>query len=88
MANMSYCRFQNTSRDLYACQLALENLFAGEGEKLSADELRAAKALLQTCLDIAELVADQYGIDLSKQGVADLESNADQIIDDANEGVR
>jgi hypothetical protein len=54
MANMSYCRFQNTAGDLADCLEALrEGVYAeGDQEPLSDDELRAAKRLLQLCQDI------------------------------------
>ncbi len=45
MANMSYCRFQNTSRDLHDCY---ENL---DGE-LSDDEHAARKRLVRTCAKV------------------------------------
>jgi hypothetical protein len=51
MSNMSYCRFQNTSRDLADCGEALEE----DGiYNLEGDELRCAVRLIQLCRDIAE----------------------------------
>lgn len=47
MANMGYCRFQNTLSDLRDCQ---ENLW---DEDLSDEEERARKALVALCVDIA-----------------------------------
>jgi hypothetical protein len=47
MANMSYCRFQNTLGDLRDCY---ENM---DDEDLSAEEKRAQEALIQMCTDIA-----------------------------------
>jgi hypothetical protein len=50
MANMSYCRFQNTVQDLQEC---LGNM----GELVSDAELKAKKELIEICIEIAE----QYG---------------------------
>lgn len=53
MANMSYCRFQNTLRDLRDCANALEDM-AETGKDLSGDELRARDRLIELCKDIAD----------------------------------
>ena len=45
MANMSYCRFQNTSNDLRACVNALEE----EDYPDSGEELIAAKWMHELC---------------------------------------
>jgi len=50
MANMSYCRFQNTLLDLNACRSALENAEVSD----SKEEMRAAKTLIEVCLGIAD----------------------------------
>lgn len=55
MGNMSYCRFENTLSDLSDCQDAL---FEDGLDDLSETELRAAKHLIQMCIDIAETNAD------------------------------
>ena len=51
MGNMSYCRFQNTLKDLQDCFDALqeENL-----EDLSNEELRSAQEMLQLCEQFVE----------------------------------
>ena len=49
MANMHYCRFQNTLSDLKECMASLE-----EGEVLSREELRAANELLRMCEEISD----------------------------------
>jgi hypothetical protein len=51
MANMSYCRFQNTLGDLIDCQNALFDY-----EKLSEEEYKAAKKLLSVCQNIVDSV--------------------------------
>ena len=53
MSNMSYCRFHNTSIDLQDCYNALN-----DEEKLSVNEFRALKRLVNTCKDISEMFED------------------------------
>jgi len=48
MANMSYCRFQNTLNDLRDCAESLDE------ENLSPDEERARLRPVDTCRDIVE----------------------------------
>lgn len=71
MSNMSYCRFQNTARDLADCQEALELLFRGESDStdddgepytLSQDELQAAEQLLSICADLVALIVEEAGV--------------------------
>ena len=50
MANMSYCRFQNTSNDLRDCVNALEE----EDYPDSREELIAAKWMYELCQRYAE----------------------------------
>lgn len=50
MSNMSYCRFQNTLRDLEDCRDALQESF----EDLSDDEKNAALELISVCKEIAD----------------------------------
>lgn len=67
--NMSYCRFENTARDLDDCQEAFERFMdgdeedKGDGSALSEREVEAAKRLLSTCLDIVQIVADELCTD-------------------------
>jgi hypothetical protein len=51
MANMSYCRFQNTALDLDACVKALDEL-EGDLSALSPDEQRAAKRLFELAREL------------------------------------
>ena len=53
MANMSYCRYENTYHDLLDAQGALEEE-AESGKKLSDSELKHRDRLIQLCKDIAE----------------------------------
>ena len=48
MANMSYCRFENTFHDLQDCSEAME-----EGDDLSESEARFRKELIALCVSIA-----------------------------------
>jgi len=50
MANMSYCRFQNTVGDLQDCAEA-DGLY--EPETLSDEEQKARRRLIRLCKDIA-----------------------------------
>lgn len=50
MGNMSYCRFENTLRDLRDCWENFEDL---QG-KLSTSEERARDRLVELCKEIAE----------------------------------
>lgn len=66
MANMSYCRFQNTARDLDDCQQALEDFLAGAAENgtgLSREELQAARRLIRTAIDIAQIIGEELHTD-------------------------
>lgn len=55
MANMSYCRFNNTLRDLEDCREALENQNIS-----SLAEKRKAKRLLKVCREIADNFDEDY----------------------------
>jgi len=66
MANMSYCRFQNTLDALQDCQDALyeqhdvldNDEFIDDGEELSDEEKTAKKALIELCNEIAKEFGD------------------------------
>ena len=49
MANMSYCRFQNTNMDMRDC---IEALY--DGEELSDDEAIACKNMFESILEFFE----------------------------------
>jgi hypothetical protein len=55
MANMSYCRFQNTSSDLADCVNALDRI-AYDGESISRREWAKAKAMREWCEQFIELM--------------------------------
>jgi hypothetical protein len=58
MANMSYCRFQNTLRDFSDCCTAIENMINEEEGQLSTHELKAAKRLAKEAITFLGLLAD------------------------------
>ncbi len=54
MANMSYCRFENTLRDLKDCFDVVEQSSSAENfyASLSPSEARAAKEVFELCREI------------------------------------
>lgn len=65
MANMSYCRFENTNRDLADCVDALDRI-VNDGESISEREWRYAKAMRDWCERFLEIFdeADEDEIDI------------------------
>lgn len=57
MANMSYCRFENTLPDLRDCQESLDNC-----DELSPTEQKARRNLIRLCVEIAE----DYGYEVEQ----------------------
>tara|TARA_R110002020_G_scaffold300688_1_gene516222 strand:- start:200 stop:415 length:216 start_codon:yes stop_codon:yes gene_type:complete len=55
MGNMSYCRFENTARDLKDCVDAIEN---GETQELSNREIEGLEDLLRSCESIFQMKED------------------------------
>ena len=59
MSNMSYCRFENTARDLQECIDALDTLSVdgkdAYGDKLSSYELAGLTKLLDLSYNLVEL---------------------------------
>ena len=56
MANMSYCRFENTYRDLVDCLRALSDSGA---DSLSDRELQYADMMMQLCEDFHRIYEDE-----------------------------
>ena len=54
MGNMSYCRFENTSKDLEDCIEALRN-YEDECNNLSSYEVEALQDLIEQAKEIVEL---------------------------------
>ena len=61
MANMSYCRFQNTLGDFEDCVDAIDN-----AKELSLDEQRAAFWLIKRARELAEQFEDHSDDDIWK----------------------
>ena len=55
MANMSYCRFENTTRDMNDCIYAIEN---GETDELSTYEVNALEDFVQIARNIMNLESE------------------------------
>jgi hypothetical protein len=60
MANMGYCRFENTKADLQDCMDKLEEI-GFDYRQLSKSEAAAAEFLVQMCRDIAALETQALG---------------------------
>ena len=58
MANMGYCRFENTYNDLLDCEIALM-----DETSLSDSEISYAKKLLLLCQELVE----QYNVDFIEE---------------------
>ncbi|MBT2749994.1 MULTISPECIES: hypothetical protein, partial [unclassified Lysobacter] len=65
MANMSYCRFQNTALALSNCEEVLEDMVDSDPERLSDEELLAAQRLVTSCLNIVQLLAERGSLDFA-----------------------
>lgn len=65
MLNMSYCRFYNTSFDLFECLQAIDN---EELSEINQDEKRAIKKMfteqLERMNEIKEIIDDDYNGDI------------------------
>jgi len=68
MANMNYCRFENTLADLKECIEALENR-----EILSTSEIRCAERLINEFLDfcVAEGIIEELENDKKIKSIID-----------------
>ena len=58
MANMSYCRFENTLHDLKDCYDALQNITPEDISEMNSYERNAALRLIKLCGEINSLVED------------------------------
>jgi len=61
MANMSYCRFENTARDLQDCVYALDD---SDVEDLSSYEINGLKDLLGLAKEIVNM--EEYINEITK----------------------
>lgn len=53
MANMTYCRFRNTLKDLQDCYDAISN-----DDDLSEEEEKARNKIIELCKDMVEAFGD------------------------------
>jgi len=64
MANMSYCRFQNTLNDLKDCYYNMDS------NSLSKEEFEARKRMIELCRDIVdeyeELLMEEHNEDIDE----------------------
>src|SRR5258708_39100554 len=84
MSNMSDCRFRHIVTDLSDCEDAIDELFngvTGDGHPLSDDELRAARQLVTSCINIVTLVADMAHVDVDLDAV---EQSIETVLRKAN----
>ncbi len=66
MANMSYCRFENTSRDLRDCLDALRQETLEDFEREASEyEKTARRHLISLAIEIAEEFADEVGAEIN-----------------------
>jgi hypothetical protein len=64
MANMSYCRFQNTLIDFRDCAATIHAMIHEDAEPLSDYELRAAKNLVHEAFDLLLEMCDATGLEI------------------------
>lgn len=81
MSNMSYCRFQNTEKDLADCADTLADFGQGDAEPLSREELDAAKRLVQRCLSILDELSQWNDVAIEDMD----EKKLDRLMDDAQD---
>lgn len=83
MSNMSYCRFQNTSKDFDDCAEAIRDLENFEAGPLSSEELRAAKSMYGQALEMLQALAERVGVDLEELDDDDIDKALDELNDEA-----
>lgn len=88
MANMSYCRFENTTPDLDDCSEAIENFLYGE-EEISDRELRHAARLIEKATEMLGHLANHEGKGVGEfvqelTDSCDMEEHALSILNKAN----
>lgn len=75
MANMSYCRFENTVRDMHDCYNAMEDVECLRQMRLSDTERRAFQEMFNLMEDMVErmneLVIADDEISTDNNGLAD-----------------
>src|SRR5450755_136253 len=84
MSKLSDCRFHHVVTDLSDCEDAIDELFNGvtdDGQSLSDDELRAARRLITSCINVVTRVADMAHVAVDLDGV---EQSIDIVLRKAN----
>jgi hypothetical protein len=84
MDKKSEYRFRHIVTDLSDCEDAIEELLNGvtdDGQPLSDDEIRAARRLIASCLNVASLVADSANLAVN---LDEVERSIDSVLRDAN----
>lgn len=79
MANMSYCRFENTLSDFVDCLDALEDMDLGEIHRLSKTEEHAAHQLLDKCVDIVAAMCESLNMEVHEIDYDDIGQYLDHI---------
>ena len=54
MANMSYCRFENTSNDLQDCVYAMDDAYTLADMDLSKTEMRSMQRMRELCQEFLD----------------------------------
>jgi len=67
MSNMSYCRFENTLKDLRDCARTMSD-FSFKPSELSEEERRAMYQLIDLCSEISAEQGDDESDDESDDG--------------------
>ena len=84
MSNMSYCKFQNTLRDLRDCRYTLKDFVDRDSvEVLSDDELEAANDLILECTNIVQMISEVS--EFSIEDVVESSSAQKQIVEKISE---
>jgi hypothetical protein len=84
MDKKSDYRFRHIVTELSDCEDAIEELLNGvtdDGQPLSDDELRAARRLIASCLNVVNLVADSANLAVNFEEV---EQSIDRVLHTAN----
>jgi intergrase/recombinase len=72
MGNMSYCRFENTLRDLEDCHSALNRIY-DEVNEMSKYEKNAVVELVDLC----KIISHEWAVDEIEEIIKDAETNED-----------
>jgi hypothetical protein len=84
MEKKSDYRFRHIVTDLSDCEDAIEELLNGvtdDGQPLSDDELRAARRLIVSCLNVVTLVAESANLAVN---LDEVERSIDTVLQHAN----